>query len=87
MAKMKYRSSLSRRRQPVRQETRTANSPEALERAIMDNLYSIQGRVPRTATRNDWYMAVAYTVRDRIMHRWMQTIETYVGTKIGRAHV
>lgn len=44
----------------------------------MDNLSYIQGRVPRTATRNDWYMAVAYTVRDRILHRWMQTIETYM---------
>lgn len=47
----------------------------------MDNLSYVQGRVPRTATRNDWYMAVAYTVRDRILHRWMRTIETYVGSK------
>ncbi len=52
-----------------------------MKRAIKDNLYLIQGRVPRTATRNDWYMAVAYTVRDRILHRWMQTIEAYMGSK------
>ncbi len=56
-------------------------TPEAIEQAIMENLYLIQGRVPKTATRNDWYMAVAYTVRDRILHRWMQTIETYIGNK------
>jgi starch phosphorylase len=43
----------------------------------MDNLSCIQVKVPRTATRNDWYMAVAYTVRDRMLHQWMQTIETY----------
>ena len=47
----------------------------------MDNLYLIQGRVPITATRNDWYMALAYTIRDRILHRWMQTIESYMGSK------
>ncbi|MEX2088543.1 MAG: glycogen/starch/alpha-glucan phosphorylase [Bacteroidota bacterium] len=52
--------------------------PDSLAKSIMDNLSYVQGRVPRTATRNDWYMAVAYTVRDRILHRWMQTIETYM---------
>jgi starch phosphorylase len=40
---------------------RTAHSPEALARALMDNLYYVLGRIPRTATRNDWYMALAYT--------------------------
>ena len=60
---------------------RTGLTPEELEQAIVDNLYLIQGRIPRTATRNDWYMAVAYTVRDRILSRWMQTIETYIGHK------
>lgn len=65
----------------VQQDIRTGLTAEALERAIMDNLHVIQGRVPRTATRNDWYMAVAWAVRDRIMHRWMQTIETYMGYK------
>ncbi len=60
---------------------RTGFSPEAIEQDIKDNLYLIQGRVPRTATKNDWYMAVAYTVRDRILQRWMQTIEAYIGNQ------
>lgn len=63
------------------EDIRTGLSPQAIKRAIMDNLNFIQGRVPRTATKNDWYMAVAYTVRDRILHRWMRTIESYVGGK------
>jgi starch phosphorylase len=71
----------SRRRRKATESIRTALTPEAIEQAIMENLYLIQGRVPKTATRNDWYMAVAYTVRDRILHRWMQTIETYIGNK------
>ena len=69
-----------RKRKPAA-DIRTGLTPEAIERAIMDNLYLVQGRVPITATRNDWYMALAYTVRDRILHRWMQTIETYMGHK------
>ena len=65
----------------VQESIRTGFTPETIQRAILDNLYLIQGRVHRTATRNDWYMAVAYTVRDRILERWMQTIETYMGNK------
>ena len=66
----------------IPEDIRTALTPSAIKRAIMDNLYLIQGRVPLTATRNDWYMALAYTVRDRILHRWMQTIESYMGGKV-----
>jgi starch phosphorylase len=54
----------------------TGESVEALKRAIMDNLYYREARIPAVATRNDWYMAVAYTVRDRIMNRWIKTVDT-----------
>lgn len=66
------------RRRAVQKNLRTALDPDSLAQSIMENLYYLQGRIPRTATRNDWYMAVAYAVRDRILHRWMQTIETYM---------
>ncbi|MBI3109938.1 MAG: glycogen/starch/alpha-glucan phosphorylase [Ignavibacteriales bacterium] len=69
-------SSLRQRVPPT--NLRTDLDPGSLARSIMDNLSYIQGRIPQTATRNDWYMAVAYTVRDRVLHRWMQTIETYM---------
>ena len=48
---------------------------EALRRNIMDNLYYRQSRIPRTATTNDWYMAVAYTVGDHITSRLIGTLE------------
>jgi glycogen phosphorylase len=51
-------------------------SVEALKQAIMDNLYYRGARTPAIATRNDWYLAVAYTVRDRIMNRWIKTVDT-----------
>ncbi|MDP2858920.1 MAG: glycogen/starch/alpha-glucan phosphorylase [Bacillota bacterium] len=60
---------------------RTDISPAALAQAIKDNLFYMQGRVPRTATRNDWYMALAYTIRERVLHRWMSTIETVMTTQ------
>ena len=56
--------------------TRTGLSPEALSRALRDNLYYAQGRLPEIATRHDWYMALAYTVRDRLLERWIKTVHT-----------
>ena len=44
----------------------------------MDNLYYRGARIPAVATRNDWYLAVAYTVRDRIMDRWIKTLDAIV---------
>ncbi len=52
------------------------NQPGTLAQAILDNLYYVQGRPPELATRNDWYMALAYTVRDRLLHNWVQTLKT-----------
>ena len=54
---------------------RTGTSSEELRLAILDNLHFIQGRVPANASRNDWYLATAYTVRDRILNRWVQTLQ------------
>ncbi len=54
----------------------TGTSPEILAQALLDNLYYVQGRTPELATRNDWYMALAYTVRDRLLHGWLKTLET-----------
>ncbi len=50
---------------------RTGDSSADLKQAILDNLYYIQGRIPALATPTDWYMALAYTVRDRAMYDWI----------------
>lgn len=47
--------------------TRTGTTVAAIKQAILDNRYFIHGRIPSLATRNDWYMAVAFTVRDRML--------------------
>jgi starch phosphorylase len=57
--------------------TRTGMSVDALKRAFLDNLFYVQGRFPDVATPNDYYQALAYTVRDRLLHRWITTAQTY----------
>jgi len=57
------------------QDIRTGTSPAELKKAILDNLYFNQGRVPAVATPNDWYLALAYTIRDRIMNGWVKTMD------------
>jgi len=57
--------------------TRTGLSVEALRRAVLDNLACLQARYPDIATIYNWYMALAYSVRDRMLARWVSTVETY----------
>jgi starch phosphorylase len=56
---------------------RTAISVEALKRAILDNLFYLVGVSQETASDQEFFTAVAYTVRDRILARWFSTWESY----------
>ena len=44
---------------------------------ILENLFCGQGKFPDVATKHDYYLALAYTVRDRLLHRWINTARTY----------
>ncbi len=59
------------------EENRTGSTIESLKRAFLENLYYVQGKPASLATRNDYYMALAYTVRDRILQCWNSTATTY----------
>lgn len=59
------------------EDDRTGMSPETLKRAFLDNLFYIQGVSFTDATKYDYYVALAYTVRDRLLQRFLKTIETY----------
>jgi starch phosphorylase len=56
---------------------RTALSRAALKQAFLDNLLYVQGKFPALATAHDYYLALACTVRDRIMQRWISTAAAY----------
>lgn len=54
---------------------RTGMSVEALRQAFAENLFYIQGKHPARATLHDIYMAVSYSIRDRIMHRSLNMLD------------
>ena len=60
------------------EDDRTGLEVPTLRRAIEDNLFYVQGKFPAIATTTDIYMAVAYTVRDRLLRRWLNSIESYM---------
>ncbi|MGB3135441.1 MAG: glycogen/starch/alpha-glucan phosphorylase, partial [Nodosilinea sp.] len=59
------------------EDDRTGLSVDTLRRALADNLFYIQGKWPEVASRNDFYLALAYTVRDRMMQRWLSSRRNY----------
>ena len=60
-----------------KERIRTGLSVSAIKQAILDNLAYIQGRFAPIATKNDYYMALAFTVRDRMLDLWTRTAKTY----------
>ncbi|AFY69311.1 glycogen/starch/alpha-glucan phosphorylase [Thalassoporum mexicanum PCC 7367] len=60
------------------EDDRTGLDIETLKRAFADNLFYIQGKLGSMATPNDYYMALAYTVRDRLLQRWLNSAQTYL---------
>ncbi len=59
------------------EDVRTGTSVSALKTAIVDNLLYYQGRFPESATDMDWYLALAYSVRARLLKRWLYSEQTY----------
>ena len=66
------------RREPVR----TGLSTETFKQAVLDNLMYLQARFPAIATTHNWYMALAYSVRDRMLERWIGTVEAYASPDV-----
>jgi glycogen phosphorylase len=64
------------------EDDRTGLSTKAMTIALKDNLYFTQGKYEQIATKNDWYMALAYTIRDRLVHRWINTVQHCVRSDV-----
>ncbi len=56
---------------------RSATDAESIRHSFLDNLYFIQARFPEVASESDFYLALAWTVRDRLLHNWIDTASTY----------
>ena len=59
------------------EDGRTALNKDAIKNAFLDDLFYMQGKFPALATKNDYYMALAYAVRDRMLQRWISTAAAY----------
>jgi glycogen phosphorylase len=64
------------------ESTRTGLSLEALERAVKDNLFYLLGKPPQTATPHDLYMALAFTVRERLLQHLVNTVSSFIGKEV-----
>src|SRR5512135_2197088 len=60
----------------------TGMSTSLIKQAVLDNLYYVQGRIPEIATLNDWYIAVAHTVRDRMLDRFIRALRGLWNPKV-----
>ncbi|HEX6853486.1 MAG TPA: glycogen/starch/alpha-glucan phosphorylase [Candidatus Polarisedimenticolaceae bacterium] len=47
-----------------------------LAESIVEALRYGVGKLPSRATKHDWYMAFAHVVRERMLERWIATLET-----------
>src|SRR5688572_10309474 len=56
---------------------KTPSSAEQIRAGMLEKLLCTLGKFPAVATPHDWYLALAYTVRDHLMHRWIETASTY----------
>ncbi|MEX3814547.1 glycogen/starch/alpha-glucan phosphorylase [Paraburkholderia sp. BR13439] len=63
-------------------DARSGLDVDALRHGVVENLICLQGRHPALATAHDWYMALAHTVRDRMLGRWAATVEGYTAREL-----
>ncbi|MFL6578217.1 MAG: glycogen/starch/alpha-glucan phosphorylase, partial [Povalibacter sp.] len=61
----------------TQEDDRTALTKEAFKHAFLDNLFYVQAKFPALASKNDYYQALAYAVRDRMLRRWISTAAAY----------
>jgi glycogen phosphorylase len=70
-------SALNRPASPKTEGIRSAVSQEIIEREFLQHLFHMQGKFPALATLQDYYMALAYVVRSRLLRHWVSTASAY----------
>jgi len=62
-------------------DTRPGDDAASLRRDLLGKLYFALAKFPAVATRNDQFLALALAVRDRVLHRWVESSRTYLEGK------
>src|SRR5262245_27195629 len=65
---------------------RSSDEVAQLDRALQAHLNYTCGEDDRSAKRLDMYLALAHVVRDRLMHRWLQTRQAYYDQDVKRVY-
>jgi starch phosphorylase len=63
--------------EPLPKATDSGKEAQNFTREFLRHLFYTQGRVLEMATPNDLYMALARTVRDQLLERWLHTVQNY----------
>nr|WP_246525249.1 glycogen/starch/alpha-glucan phosphorylase [Geomobilimonas luticola] len=59
---------------------RTGQSSVEIQQSILNHLHYTQAKPLPFATRNDWYMATAHSVRDQMLHNWLTTFDIFMSS-------
>src|SRR4051794_2306840 len=55
--------------------------PRSFARELLEKLYVELAKFPGVATKNDNYLALSYVVRDRLLHRWVDSARAVLVSK------
>src|SRR5512135_3452497 len=64
-------------RRTTPQHRNAGMSKEAIQTSLADHLIYSNSKYPINATTRDWFETAAYSVRDRLVERWMETMQRY----------
>ncbi len=62
-------------------ELKVGLDADSLRRDVVAKLYFELAKFPAVATRNDAYLALAFAVRDRVLHRWVRSADAFLKDK------
>jgi len=65
---------------------RIGTDVETIKKALSNHLIYSAGKDPITATKRDWFLTTACMVKDRLIHRWMETMRSYYREDVKRVY-
>src|SRR5262249_55164147 len=74
----KTESMISQARDVHISEIALGTDARSIRHDFVEKLFFQLAKFPGVATRNDHYLALSYVVRDRLLHRWVQSARTYL---------
>ncbi len=76
----------TRRMQDDHQSTRQGTTPETIQQDFAEHLKYELGRDRYTATKNNRYIALSRTIRDRLIDRWIETQQAHHDDRVKRVY-